>query len=270
LPPLVDIHTHLLHGIDDGPEDLPTSLDMARAAVAAGIGTMAATPHLRSDFPNVRLKEIGPRCQSLRDALEDADIPLRVVSGAEVSLIWALEASDEELALASYNQRGTDLLIETPGDVSMLENLLYTIRAKGLRVTLAHPERSLSFQRNPEPLERLHEQGVLLQVNAGALLHRRSPPGKLAERLCREGLAQAIASDGHRGQRWRPVTALAEAAQAAASVLGQDLAEWLTSGSPGAIVEGQELPSAPETTEAPRRRGLFGLGRRNPAVRLGP
>jgi protein-tyrosine phosphatase len=259
LASLVDIHTHLLPGIDDGPEDLPTSLDMARAAVAAGIGTMAATPHLRSDFPSVHLEEIGPRCQALREALDGEGIPLRVVSGAEASLIWALEAGDEELALASYDQRGTDLLVETPEDISMLDRLLYAIRSKGFRVTLAHPERSFEFQRNPDKLERLAEQGVLLQVNGGALLHRRSPPGQLATHLCREGLATALASDGHRGERWRPVTALAEAAKAAASLFGQGRARWLTATGPGAITAGHELPEMPEAVEPPGRR-LFRRG----------
>ncbi len=114
------------------------------------------------------------RAQQLREAGELAGIDIRIVSGAEVSLVWALEASDEQLALATYDQRGTDLLIETPTfNVIGLESLLYRLRAKGLRVTLAHPERSVDFQRDPARLVELVRQGVLLQVNAETLLKAR-------------------------------------------------------------------------------------------------
>ena len=231
---LVDIHAHLLPGIDDGPETLDESLEMARAAVGAGIGTIATTPHLRSDFPGVVVEEIGPRCQEVQRALEEEGIPLRLLSGAEISLVWALEASDERLRLASYGQRGTDLLVETPSDVVMLDRMLYVLRSKQLRITLAHPERSLTFQDDPSRLERLVEQGVLLQVNAGALLHRRSRPGRLVEHLCRHDLAHVLASDGHRGERWRPIVALGAAFATASQLFGRERAEWMASTVPGA------------------------------------
>ena len=66
---LVDIHAHLLPGIDDGPETIQETLKMARAAVASGISTVAATPHLRGDFPDVYVEEIGARCQAVQRAL---------------------------------------------------------------------------------------------------------------------------------------------------------------------------------------------------------
>ena len=146
----VDLHAHVLPGIDDGPSDADGALAMLRAAATAGIGTIAVTPHLRSDFPDVRVTELGRRAQELREAGEMAGIPIHIVSGAEVSLVWALEASDEQLALATYDQGGTDLLVETPNlNVVGLDSLLYRLRTKGLRVTLAHPERSVPFQRDP-------------------------------------------------------------------------------------------------------------------------
>ena len=145
----VDLHAHVLPGVDDGPPDREGSLAMLRAAAASGIGTLAATPHLRADFPGVHVDELARRCRDLREACVHEGIDIRIVSGAEVSLVWALEASDEQLALATYDQRGTDLLIETPtSSVVGFESLLFQLRAKGLRVTLAHPERSVEFQRD--------------------------------------------------------------------------------------------------------------------------
>src|SRR5579884_3566750 len=105
---LVDIHAHLLPGIDDGPLGLSDSIRMAQAAVDSGIETMAVTPHLRSDFPEVHVEELAARCQSLREELAWAEVPLTLVQGAEVSLLWALDADGESLRLATYGQRGTD------------------------------------------------------------------------------------------------------------------------------------------------------------------
>lgn len=219
---------------------------MAQAASRAGIGTIAATPHLRSDFPEVHVEELAARCRRLRDELVSLEIPLRVVVGAEVSLLWALEADDDALTLASYDQRGQDLLIETPRDFALLEKLLGAVRRRVQRVTLAHPERSRNLQREPSRIQALHDQGVLLQINAEALLARRnSPPRRLAEHLCREGLAHVIASDGHRAISWRPVTVLPDAVAAAARLVGEARAHWMASAAPGAIIAGSPLPPPP-------------------------
>ncbi len=256
MPGFVDIHSHLLPGIDDGPETLEGSLAMARAAAAAGTAVLAATPHLHTGFPNVHIEEVGERTQQMQAAIDEAGIELQVVPAAETSLLWAIEASDEHLRLATYGQRGADLLVETPDDVSMIEQLLYQVRVRGVRVTLAHPERSETFQRQPGRLARLHEQGILLQVNASALLRARSPGQKLIEHLVRNELADVMASDGHRATEWRPVDALADGAAALSALVGATRAQWMVDEAPGAIVTGQPLPPAPEI-ERPRR-GLFG------------
>jgi protein-tyrosine phosphatase len=177
------------------------------------------------------------------------------VQGAETSLVWALEASDAQLRAATFGGRGTDLLIETPDDVSMLEQLLFQVRIRGVRVTLAHPERSPTFQRDPAPLERLAAQQVLLEVNADALLRDRgSHTRRLTEHLCRAGIAHVMASDAHRGTEWRPVGALAAGAAALASLVGEARADWMTRSAPGAIVAGDPLPEPPPVVKPRRRR----------------
>ncbi len=258
---LIDIHAHLLPGIDDGPRDLDSALKMARAAVGAGIELIAATPHLRSDFPDVHIEELADQSDSLRVALKRHEIPLQVIGGTEASLSWALEAGDDQLALASYGQRGTDLLIETPtGSVIGFDRLVYQLLARPYRVTLAHPERSPEFQRDHGPLGELVSQGVLLQVNADSLLvaNRKSPLRRLAERLCRDGIVHALASDGHRGESWRPVGRLAEGMAAASALVGPERASWLVRAAPAAIIEGRPLPDPPPVATAARRSRPFG------------
>jgi len=256
----VDIHSHILPAIDDGPADMDGSIAMARAAADVGISTMAATPHLRSDFPDVHVEELAQRAQDVQAALERERIPLSVVSGAEVSLAWAVEASDEHLRLASYGQRGTDLLIETPSTgIYGLDRFLFELRARGHRVTLAHPERCADFHRDPEALRALVAQGVLLQVNADALVDagRRSAIRRLAEQLCTEGLAHVLASDGHRASSWRPVTRLAQGLEALSELVGTQRAQWMASDVPRAIIEGAHLPPEPPVVRGARRRWPF-------------
>jgi protein-tyrosine phosphatase len=262
----VDIHAHILPGIDDGPEDLAGSLAMARAAAQSGITTLAATPHLRGDFPNVRVGELADRCHELQEAIDGQLIPLRIVSGGEVSLAWALGASDDELRMASYGQRGSDLLIESPSDVTLIDQQLYAVRAKGFRVSLAHPERSGQFQSAPDRLHPIGEQGVLLVLNAKALLlPQRSATRKLAEHLLRTGQGHALASDGHRGGPPRPVTELAKGVPAAAALVGEARAEWMATAVPAAIIAGESLPEPPKSEGGRRLSGrlsfLRGRGR---------
>jgi protein-tyrosine phosphatase len=259
---LVDIHAHVIPGVDDGPRSMEETLELARTAAAAGTATIAATPHLRSDFPNVHVEEIAVRTAQAGQAIADAGIPLHVVSGAETSLIWALEADDEAFRQATYGGLGKDMLVETPSDVSMLESLLYRVRLRGVRVTLAHPERSLAFQRTPERLSDLVGQGVLLQVNADSLLSRhRKQERRLAERLCRDGLASVLASDGHRGPGRRSVAVLAGGVEALTQLVGEERARWMASDVPGAIVAGAPRPREPALGGS-RRRWLGRIARR--------
>ena len=256
----VDLHSHVLPGIDDGPDDLEGSLAMLAAAAASGTSVIAATPHVRSDFPDVHVEQLARRSSELRAAASHAGIELEIVQAGEVSLIWALEASDQELALVSYGQRGTDLLVETPAMGALaLEMPLARLSERGYRVTLAHPERNPVFQQSPDGVARLVEHGALLAVNADSLLSGRgSPWARLARQLCVGGLAHALASDGHRAASWRPVTALAQATDAAADLMGAERARWMTEAAPAAILAGEPLPVAPLAL-APRRKGLRGL-----------
>jgi protein-tyrosine phosphatase len=232
---------------------MPAAIAMARAATAAGIETLISTPHLRSDFPAVNVSEIDERCRAMQDAVRAAGLDLRVMPGAEVSVGWALDADADQLRLASVVQRGSDLLIETPNDVSMIEQLLFQIRARGYRITLAHPERSRDFQNHPERLEALSENGVLLEINAEALLlPRRSNRRRLAERLCRSGHAHVLASDAHRADGARAISVLADGRNALVALVGTGRADWMMSAVPRAIIAGGPVSDPPPARQGSR------------------
>jgi protein-tyrosine phosphatase len=253
---MIDIHCHILPGIDDGPKDLDGSLEMARAAVSAGISTVVATPHLRADFPEVRIDEIADRCDELNGALAQQGIALEVVPGGEVGLSWALEADDGTLARASYGQHGKDILIETPTvGGPMLPTLLSQVAARGYRVILAHPERLSDLRDHPDLVDRLVERDIRLQVNADGLVAnpRKSPIAKAAQTFCRAGLITAVASDGHRGVNWRPITALADAREAISTLAAPEAVDQLLEAAPAAILAGERLPYVMRAEGAERR-----------------
>jgi protein-tyrosine phosphatase len=207
---------------------------------------LAATPHLRDDYPDIEVETLADDCARLNELIPSG-VNLTVVPAAEVDVFWAQRASDEQLRLASFGQRGSDLLVETPyGAVPVgFEDLLFQISMRGYRILLAHPERNHSFQREPERLRRMVQRGIMLQITVPALLRRdrASRSRKLAIELVREGLAHNLASDSHSGGSFRP-PALAEGVRALRDV-APAYAEWMVTDAPAAILEGSRLPSAP-------------------------
>ena len=262
---MIDLHSHLLPGIDDGAPDLERALDQARAAAGQGTRVLAATPHLRADFPDVRPDELAERCDEVRAAIDDAGIELEVVQGGEAGVMWAVNASDEELRAGSYGARGTDLLVETPyGQLNdTFEQLLFTLPERGYRLLLAHPENNPTFHRTPERLHELVERGVMLQVTARSLIRsdRKRGPRPLAEALVRDGHAHVLASDAHSGLQLRP-PALGAGAAAAAELVGEERAKWMVEDAPAAILAGKPLPPAPSAVLPERSGGLLGRFRR--------
>ena len=144
---MIDLHCHILPGLDDGPNDLAASLELARAAEAVGTRTIVATPHIRDDHP-FDLDEIEPGVQRLNEALESEGVDLSVVAGAEVALSKIFELDDRILSRLCLG-RGNYLLIESPYTeaTDLLEEHLFGLQLRGFRPVLAHPERSPSFLR---------------------------------------------------------------------------------------------------------------------------
>ena len=242
---MIDLHHHLLPALDDGPATLAESISAADIAAADGVRVIAATPHLRHDHPGVRPQELASRCEELMAHFAERGIQVDVVSGGEVDLIWAQEASDEDLRLASYARQGKDLLLETPyGPLpSTFEALVFGIQVRGYRILLAHPERNPTFRNDPARLAALVKRGVLVQVSAGALAgaRRDSPSRRLTLWLLERGLCHVIASDSH-GPSGRRAS-LSEAAAEAERAIGEAARQMVTA-APAAILAGEAV-SAP-------------------------
>jgi protein-tyrosine phosphatase len=249
---VIDLHFHLLPALDDGPGDLDEALALAAGAVADGVRTVAATPHLRADHPDVDPADLRGRVDELQDDLDRAGIALELVVGGEVDMAWAYRAGDEQLRQVSYGQRGTDLLLETPYGYlpPAFEGVIGALRGRGFRVLLAHPERSPTFQHEPGRLSALVDDGVLVQVGADALtdLPRRSRTRRLASRLVSEGLAHVLASDSHGPRVGRSPRLSAGAAAVDRLVPGRGA--WMVSEVPAAVLAGESVPAPPARLRA--------------------
>jgi len=253
---VIDLHFHLLPGIDDGPSGEAQALDLARAAVAEGTTTVVATPHVSWRYPSNTAASIERAVDSMADLLAREQIPLRVLPGAEIALTRAADLPDEELTrLRLGGADGTHLLVECPMSPSLagFSDVLAHLRARGHRIVLAHPERCPAFQRDPAAYEAMVADGLLGQVTAGALVGRFGrPPQELGVRLVRDGLVAVVASDAH-GVEPRGPSIRAELAQAGL----ESWATHLTHDAPLALLSGVPIPSPP----APLGRADRGLRR---------
>lgn len=253
---MIDLHCHILPGIDDGPQTMEDSLELARAAIAGGTTTIVATPHVSWDYPHNLAGSLAPRVIEVNAALIDAGLDLEVRPGAEVALTRALDLPDDELARLRLGG-GPYLLLECPLSpvAAGAEAGVNAIRERGHdHIVLAHPERVPAFQRDPDMLYRLVGAGVLTSVTAGAFAGRFGKDvQRFARQLLADGMVHDIASDAHSTARRPPAigTPLREAG------LDEDLIDHLARRVPLAILGGTPLPPAPPRPE-PVRRGVLG------------
>jgi protein-tyrosine phosphatase len=255
---MLDLHAHLLPGIDDGPVDIDGSVKLATEMAAGGVRTVAATPHCRHDHPRVVPSELAERCAQLESRLREEGIPIEIIPAGEADLVWVLDSTEDDLRLVSYGQRGHDLLLETPYQPLTMnfEALLFELTIRGYRLLLAHPERNPTLREDPGRLAELVRRGALVQVTAASLVGvgRRSRTVAAARDFVRDGLCHVIASDGH-GPAAPGRATLAEGVEAAAELVGEARAHWMVEDVPRAILAGAQLPPGPEPVVP--RRGLL-------------
>jgi protein-tyrosine phosphatase len=254
---VIDLHSHILAGVDDGARDRAESLAIARDAVADGITRIAATPHVRGDYPTSA--DVMERLVvELRRELERERIPLEVLPGGELALMQALELPDAELRRFGLGGNPSVLLLEFPY-ISWplgLEDLIRGLRTRGFRTVLAHPERNDEVQADPERLAQFVAAGALVQLTAASVDGRLGRgPLRCSKRLIELELVHLVASDAHRARSTTRNVALSRAVDQ----VGPELGRWLTVDVPDAVVEGADPPARPLVRK--RMRSRFGLRR---------
>ena len=237
---MVDIHCHILPGVDDGAPSVEVALQMLAAGAQEGITAAVLTPHIKSDDHQDRDELHRRTFAEFEKAVAESGLGVQVHLGAEVAFRFGLTevAQWPSVRLAEQPFILVDL---PPGLLSPgLEQGFFELRAAGLKPILAHPERHRELARSPEKIERLRQQDLLLQVDAGSLTGRFGNRSReAAETWIRQGWVEFVGSDGHDLNK-RPV-ALAAASDRVESLAGRSEAKRLFVDNPRRLVSGQSI-----------------------------
>ena len=239
---MIDLHCHILPGVDDGPATLDESLNIAGQAADEGIKGIVATPHVYNGVYSCSVKGIEQRVKALNSELDKAGIPLTVYPGAEIQLVPGLTRILKSGEAGSINnsryvliELGPTFLPETAKEE------FFKLRVNGFIPILAHPERHPRVQSDLGYLAELVEMGVLCQLTAQSITGGFGRTTQdAAEKMLTNGLAHILATDAH-SPKWRkPV--LSNAVNRAADLLGSREEAWqMVSDLPRAILDDREF-----------------------------
>ena len=229
---MVDLHCHILPGLDDGPRTMEESVAMARIAAEDGITSLVAAPHINYELiPHERINAL---VEDLNMNISKEGIGIRILAGADVNAVIS------PVYLDGYTINSSRyILIEfshTHMPANARENI-FGLSAAGFRPIVTHPERNVSVIENPSIAAGLVESGALIQLTASSLTGGFGRHAKrCSERLLGEGLVHFIATDGHSHDRRPPI--LSEALRKASSIIGEEAAMTMVRGNPQTVIDG--------------------------------
>jgi protein-tyrosine phosphatase len=255
---MVDIHHHLLPGLDDGSSDLETSLAMIRMAAEDGITHIVATPHANGNyrFDPERNEEL---LQTLRDGLTREGIAMTLGRGCDFHLSYDnIQSARTDPHRFTINNKDY-LLIELPDFAipPQIDDSFYELRLAGTHLILTHPERNPVLQKSPERLTEWIRQGMLVQVTTSSVLGHMGPVAeKMAHKLLSNRHVHFLATDAHNTTRRPPK--MAAARDLVAKKYGAEYAQFLCTSNPLAVFQGAPLPPQEEPSnlydyEEPKR-----------------
>jgi len=238
---IVDIHSHLLPGLDDGARTLETARRMCERYVTEGVSTVVATPHLCDPRFPVTPQDVRRGVQELSAECRSRNIQLNILPGGDVRLVPELLSRLERGDVLTLGDTGRYLLLELPTQtVPAIQDLVDELAERGVRVIVSHPERNMELWWKPGGLARLVEWGCLVQLTGDSLLGgfgraaRRS-----AERFLRAGLVHVVASDAHSLRSRAP--SFREVRKRLDCLVGEEVTRELLATNPERITRGEPL-----------------------------
>jgi protein-tyrosine phosphatase len=243
---VIDLHSHILPGIDDGAADIGVALEMARMAVANGVEVQACTPHILPGLYNNTGSEIRVATARLQRNLDEHGIALRLITGADAHLVPDFVSglkSGHILSLADTRY----VLVEPPHHVAppRIEEFFFGLLVQGYVPVLTHPERLTWIEAHYPIMEQMCDAGVWMQLTAGSLtgVFGRGPL-YWAERMLKEGRVHILATDAHGVGRRRPN--LREGRDVAAKWVGEEEADHLVVTRPQGILSNESPARLPQ------------------------
>jgi protein-tyrosine phosphatase len=254
---MIDIHSHILHEVDDGARSLEESLEMCRISAAGGIKVIVATPHAHDSVHKTHDPEfLRQKVDLLNQRLAGSP---RIELGCELRFTHDVVSQVCNRKSAPTLAGGPYVLIEFPHAVvpSGSERALFELMSNQIRPIIAHPERNQMLMAEPERFFELVEMGVLGQADTGSFTGQFGKKVQQTARIMLEhGLLHFLASDCHNTRNRLP--GLSAAVETVAEMVGQEYARAMTDDNPAAVVEGKLIPVRP-AAELPqkRKRWLF-------------
>ena len=268
LAEMIDLHSHILHGMDDGAETIEGSLQMCRASQRDGIQTIVATPHILPGIYDNNRSTILTKVQELNEAIKkfgvrssgfgvknldpmtqlpnDSITGLEILPGADIHFSFDLLQRYENGEIVAVNDLGRYLMVEFEfqGIPYKAEEALFQLLTKGIVPIISHPERNFEIGHNPKRYYEMIRMGCLGQVTAMSLTGEFGPEiRQIAEKLVKKRLIHIIASDAHSAGRRPPI--LSSGVKAAEKIVGKKEAQKMVTEYPQAILEGRK-PDIPE------------------------
>ena len=234
---MIDLHCHMLPGIDDGAPDLATSLAMARIAVEDGIEVTACTPHIYPGLYENDAAGIKLRVTALQETLDREGVPLRLISGADAHLTPALIDRLKQGTAPTLNG-SRYFLLEPPHHVvpPRFEESVFSFLVAGYVPIVTHPERLTWIEDHYPIFQAITHRGAWMQITSGSLTGRFGERAQYwGKRMLDEGLVHILATDAHTTRRRSPN--LAEGRDAAEKYVGKEEAQRLVYDRPRAIID---------------------------------
>ena len=240
---MIDLHAHILPGIDDGPRTMEESLEMARLAVADGITTMVATPHLfrrRSvDFHELlRPQDIRQAVERFNEHLAEENIDLTVLPGCEVPLFPEIIKFFDEDRVLTINDGQCYICLEMPDSVipPATEDIIFQLSSRGITPIITHPERNPIFYEMPQKLKRFVSLGCLAQITARSLTRGFGwGVSRFTKKLVKQGLVHIMATDAHSVGSRPPL--MKEALKKLSKLVGESQAWDMVATTPERIIQ---------------------------------
>ncbi len=238
---MIDLHTHILPGMDDVAANIEETLEMLQIAANDGVEILAATPHVITGDYHPEKDDILQAVQILNQEITKAQTPVQVIPGAEIRLEPDLPQRNSQGELMTINDGGRHLLVELPTAYipDYTERVLYDLQLQGIVPIIAHPERNIGFNNNPDLLQDLVSRGIIMQITTGSItgLFGRHTQ-KAALKLIQTGCVHIIATDMHslRGHRTPQMSPAYTQVQ---KHFGTEMAEILICINPGHILKGE-------------------------------
>jgi protein-tyrosine phosphatase len=261
----VDIHCHLLPGIDDGAQSLDDALAMARLAVEDGTTTIVATPHQLGNFGHNRGDDIRRRVAELQQQLDAARIAIKLLPGADVRIEPGMVETVLRGDVLTLGDHRRHVLLELPHELYLpLGPVLDELSRRKMAGVLSHPERNQGILRQPSVMPALVDSGCLMQITAGSVCGTFGPNcQQFCEWMLAEGLVHFVATDAHGPRYRRPL--MRRAFERVVELTDEATALELCSVNPAHGAAGRPVQAG--RRDKPRRRSWFSMALKGPRVK---